>query len=875
MSIRYFLFCIISVISSIQTYALEKSSLSFGFTENKGQILDQNRNLNGQVLYIYKGRNLTVQLKKNGFSYEIHSLQNPPPLKPDKKFMLDPADLQNTRILTSRIDIELKGMNSDFVVIPEKKRKSFYNYIIDGKEIYNVASFEKVTYKNIYPNIDIEFKIGTSSDQDFKYDLILNPGADLSQVKFLIEGAENITVKNNKLSIQTALGNITENIPISYYSESPLKDIPVQFHLTKNELTFLASYNNGKKLIIDPSSNLIWGTYFGGSQLEYCTAVDHDALDNLYITGHSFSTNNIATLGAFQTTLAGSCDAFLSKFTSNGQLVWSTYLGSTNYETTFAMYTDASGNSYITGNTASTVGIASPGAHQTVYGGGIDDAILSKFNTNGQRLWCTYYGGNGHDIGYCISVAPNGDIVWGGHTESTNTGNCIATPGAYSTFFTFGSDGFVAKFTTAGVRIWGTFYGESGFDETWGLDCDQDGNVYFTGFTNSLNGIATFPSHQPFFAGGIYDAFLAKLDPSGSNLIWATYFGGSGDDRGDALDVTSSGDVFVGGKTTSANSMTTVGCHQPTMGSVDDTFLARFNSSGGVVWSTYFGGDQTDYIYDVLLDGSNNILFCGQTLSTNSISTGDAFQPAIGLANTYDGFFAKFKPNGTKILGSYFGNNGDDYGRGITLDNSGRLYLCGESTSTLGLTTPGIYQQNSGGSQDAFLAKFCLSPKPSILPATTASLCLNDSWTLTASPGFIGYFWNNAAITNSIVLIALPQGQHYFTCTVTDQHGCTGTSDSVKVLVFNCITGMSENETENIIEVYPSPAQDNIHIKNIPVQSESKNEVQVLSVNGQILLEQKIENSEVSINTKEFASGLYLLRINAGNKIQIKKFIKN
>lgn len=874
MSLRNYFLTVFAFVS-LQFQAKESSSVSFGFIENKGQILDQNRNNNKDVLFLFTGKHLTVQLRRNGFSYQIQSLQNSPPLKPEKKFMLDPLDLKDTRILISRVDVEFENGTKNFSIETGKRKNAFSNYIVDGKEFYDIASYEQITYKNIYPNIDIAFKIGIEAEQDFKYDLILNPGADLSQVKFLIAGADNISLVHNKLTIQTALGTITEQIPISYYSDNPLNNIPVHFQLSGNELTFRASYNKEKKMIIDPSSNLIWGTYFGGSQLEYCSAIAHDALDDLYITGHTFSTNNIATLGAFQTTLAGSCDVYLSKFSGNGQLIWSTYMGGINYETSFAIYTDPSGNSYITGNTASTVGIASPGAHQTIYGGGLDDAIIAKFNTNGQRQWCTYYGGNGHDIGYCISVAPNGDIVWGGHTESTNTGNCIATPGSYNPVFTFGSDGFVAKFNTSGVRQWGSFYGESGFDETWSLDCDQDGNVIFTGFTNSLNGIATFPSYQPFFAGGIYDGFLAKLDPSGANLIWATYIGGSGDDRGDALEVTAAGEIFIGGKTTSVNNMTTAGCYQPVMGSADDTFLARFTSSGGVVWSTYFGGDQSDYIYDVLLDASNNILFCGQTLSTNSISTGDSFQPAIGMANTYDAFFAKFKPTGTKILGSYFGNNGEDFGRGITLDNNNRLYLCGESTSTIGITTPGIYQQNNGGSQDGFIAKFCLSPKPSILPATTASLCLNDSWTLTASPGYIGYFWNNAAVTNSIVHFALPQGQYYYTCTVTDQFGCTGTSDSVKVIVFSCITGMEDIIEDPSLVIYPTPVQESLFVQNNGYNKDGNDEMLLISIEGKILYSSKITSNRMKLEMSGYDPGIYFLHIKTSNLMRTKKIVKN
>lgn len=221
MSLRNYFLSVFAFLS-LQFQATENSSLSIGFIENKGQILDQNRNYNKDVLFLYSGKQLSVQLKRNGFSYQIQSLQNSPPLNPEKKFMLDPLDLKETRILISRVDVEFENGSKNFSVETGKRKNAFSNHIVDGKEFYDIASYEQITYKDIYPHIDIVFKIGTGHEQDFKYDLILNPGADLSQVKFLIAGAENISLTNNKLSIRTALGSITENIPMSYYSENPL-----------------------------------------------------------------------------------------------------------------------------------------------------------------------------------------------------------------------------------------------------------------------------------------------------------------------------------------------------------------------------------------------------------------------------------------------------------------------------------------------------------------------------------------------------------------------------------------------------------------------------------------------------------------------------
>ncbi|HRE58569.1 MAG TPA: SBBP repeat-containing protein, partial [Candidatus Kapabacteria bacterium] len=160
--------------------------------------------------------------------------------------------------------------------------------------------------------------------------------------------------------------------------------------------------------------------------------------------------------------------------------------------------------------TFSTNNIATTGVHQTTFGGGEGngDTFIAKFNTNGVRLWGTYYGGNQGEFGSAIAVDGSGNVYVCGNTSSSNA---IATAGAHQTTFGGDIDAFIVKFTTNGVRLWGTYYGSFGWDQGIGIAVDGGGNVYITGETSSFNAIATAGAHQTTYGGGFRDAFIAKF----------------------------------------------------------------------------------------------------------------------------------------------------------------------------------------------------------------------------------------------------------------------------------------------------------------------------------------------------------------------------
>lgn len=316
-----------------------------------------------------------------------------------------------------------------------------------------------------------------------------------------------------------------------------------------------------------------WGTYFEGNG-NACTT---DASGNIYIVGLTNSTSGIATAGAHQTVMSGSGDAFLVKFNSSGVKQWGTYFGgassgASGMEKGLSCATDALGNVYMTGHTPSTSGIATAGAHQTIYGGSSTDAFLVKFNSSGVIQWGTYYGGEGVDIGYSCATDASGNVYMAGDAQQQNLpASGISTIGAHQSAYGGGySDGFLVKFDSNGLRQWGTYYGGSLLDVSFSCATDASGNVYMSGETQSPNGIATSGAHQTTVDG----AFLVCFNSSGVRQS-GTYYGGIKN----VCTTDASGNVYMTGYTQSNSGIATTGAHQAVNGNsgYSDAFLVKFN----------------------------------------------------------------------------------------------------------------------------------------------------------------------------------------------------------------------------------------------------------------------------------------------------------
>ena len=277
-------------------------------------------------------------------------------------------------------------------------------------------------------------------------------------------------------------------------------------------------------------------------------------------------------------------------------LAWSTYLGGNGNDWGKGIAVDAAGNAYVTGQTESGNFPTTAGAFDTTYNGDCD-AFVAKLNASGSGLvYSTYLGGGNSDTGLGIAVDAAGNVYVTGETES---GNFPTTAGAFDTTDS-GGDAFVAKLNASGSGlVYSTYLGGSGRNLGYGIAVDAAGNAYVTGWTDCSDFPTTAGAFDTTYSGSRYNAFVAKLNASGSGLVYSTYLGGSGRDQGLSIAVDAAGNAYVTGQTESSDFPTTAGAFDTTYQGGDDAFVAKLNASGsGLVYSTYLGGSGIDRGYE-------------------------------------------------------------------------------------------------------------------------------------------------------------------------------------------------------------------------------------------------------------------------------------
>ncbi len=417
-------------------------------------------------------------------------------------------------------------------------------------------------------------------------------------------------------------------------------------------------------------SALVYSTYLGGSSAEKGFGIAVDADGSAYVTGRTDSLDFPTTPDAFQATFALTGDAFnynafVTKLNPTGsELAYSTYLGGSGDDRGIAIALDAAGNAYVAGHTTSTNFPTTPGAFQadcalTGDSGRFFNVFVTKLNPTGSGLvYSTYLGGYFQDVAEGIAVDGNGNAYITGETASANFPpfNFPTTPGAFQT--TIGADSFhvfVTKLDPAGSGlVYSTFLGGNGEDLSGGIAIDSGGNAYVTGSTRSTNFQTTAGAFQPVFAGGFYDAYVSKLDPTGSALVYSTYLGGLYNDQGLGIAVDATGNAYVTGSTCCATGFpTTPGAFQPNFGGgLYDAFVAKLNPTGSaLVYSTYLGGSNDDVGIGIAATADGNVYVAGSAVSTDFPTTPGAFQPVfagggrLGGDSAGDAFVAKFVDN--------------------------------------------------------------------------------------------------------------------------------------------------------------------------------------------------------------------------------------
>jgi Secretion system C-terminal sorting domain/Beta-propeller repeat len=396
---------------------------------------------------------------------------------------------------------------------------------------------------------------------------------------------------------------------------------------------------------------------------------------------------------------------------------WATYYGPDSSATNFFNITaDTEGHIYGVGLTWADHDIVTSGAYDTVFTTVANsEAYLAKFDSLGHRLWATYFA----DSGWGSAIARD---IWG---NIYIAGSCsglagVATPGCAQPFFGGGLwGGFLAKFDTAGHRIWGTYVGGSiGYDfdlEIASVFCDNFGSVYVSGATDDTSNVGTPGTLKPFKLEGMdttIDAFLIRYDTAGVKQ-WGTYYGGPGRNQTLIGAGCSDGDyAYLAGWTNDTNnsvsySISTPLCYQRSNHGSYNGFLAKFDRMGNRLWGTYFGGEAQESVSGIAADKHGNLYMLGATSSDTGIATSGCFQPT--RAGSTDAFLVQFiTESGYPNWATYYGGPGTentDYAQ-IIADDSSNVYITGSTNSDTGIAFGPAWQAVLGGGKDAFLAKY-------------------------------------------------------------------------------------------------------------------------------------------------------------------------
>jgi Beta-propeller repeat len=601
------------------------------------------------------------------------------------------------------LKIKLMGANLEPQVTSEGELPGKSNYLLGNDPQQwrtNITNYAKVRYDDVYPGIDMVYY---GNGRQLEYDFIIAAGAAPSRIRLSVDGARKVRLdERGDLVLSIGGHEIRQHKPFAYQEVNGVKkEVEVQYVLCgKQQIEFkVAEYDKTKPLVIDPV--LSYSTYLGGGGADLARGIAVDRFGKAYVTGQTASLNFPTTASTAQTTFGGGQDAFVTKLNETGSaLIYSTYLGGLNVEAGQAIDVDADGNAYVSGRTLSTDFPTTAGAFQPVFGGGGQDAFVTKLNPTGSALvYSTYLGGLDVDTSLSIAVGRFGNAYVTGSTESTDF---PTTGGTAQTTFGGIQDAFVAKLNETGsALIYSTYLGGSGVEAGLSI-ATRFGSAYVTGSTDSLNFPTTAGAFQPAF-GGTQDAFVTKLNETGSALTFSTYLGGTGGDASQGIAVGRFGNIYVTGLASSSNFPTTAGAFQTVRGGLSDAFVTKLNETGSaLIYSTYLGGSSADSGQSIVVRFGKAYV-TGSTTSSNFPTTADAFQPVRGGLS--DAFVTKLNETGSALVFStYLGGNDADAGQGIAV-GSGGAYVAGNTSSLNFPTTTRAFQKTNAGNSDAFVTR--------------------------------------------------------------------------------------------------------------------------------------------------------------------------
>jgi len=649
--------------------------------------------------------------------------------------------------------MQMVGANPKATALTQQPLSGKANYFIGkdpGKWHANVPTFGKVGFQGVYKGVDLVYY---GNQKHLEYDFVVAPHAAPKQIQLHFAGARGVHINAaGELVVRTEGRELRWQKPTVYQQDATGKHaIAARFRLTtlpdrQAGVRFaLGRYDSARPLIIDPV--LLYSTFLGGSSTNGAGGIAVDSSGKAYIVGGTTSLDFPTTEGVLQPSKRGATGAyaaFVTKLTPAGNaLVYSTYLGGTdgnaNYgDTAATIAIDSSGNAYIAGLASSTDFPTTAGAYQPTRADKTN-AFVTKLNPTGTALlYSTYLGGSNGvitgDNARAIAIDSSGAAYILGNAYSTDF---PTTPGAWqrakTTVSALASNLFITKLNPSGTALtYSTYLGGTNGEDAHDIAVDSGGNAYVTGHTSSKD----FPTTPDAFQKtnqapqGFGPAFVTKLNPTGTALVYSTYLGGSNTDGGDAIAIDSSGNAYIAGFTYSTDFPITPGAFQSVSHKQGPTgftaFVAKLNPGGtDLIYSTYLGGsgsgDYGDAVEGIALDSKGNAYVTGLTGSFDFPTTPGAFQRVHASgANSFNAFVTRINSTGTALVySSYLGGSANvtsmelygEAGYRIALDSNGAAYIAGATHSADFPTTTGAFQPTKTSTdQSAFVVKFSAVP---------------------------------------------------------------------------------------------------------------------------------------------------------------------
>lgn len=566
----------------------------------------------------------------------------------------------------------------------------------------DIPAYATVNLGEVYPGVVLKVRAAASNVEKLFF---VQPAADPACIRLEVEGVDGLEVNTSgELEAATALGQITFTRPIAYQMETQGRQlVEVAYVVDGKQYGFaVGNYDRSRELIIDP---LLASTFLGGGHNELVADMLLDTSGNVYVTGWTASTDFPATIGAHDTTFNGNLDVFVAKFDSAlDNLLACTYIGGSSGDEWPAIAQADDGNIFVLGRTRSSDFPTTANAFDTTFAGW-SNCFVAKFDSDLQDLLAaTYLGGesNAGDSSADILVAADGGVyVTGGAGLNFPT-----TPGAYAETIGDYQDAFVAKLSNnLESLVASTYLGGDSADVSVAMALDAQGNVVVGGHTESWNFPLTGGTFDSTHNGGIYDAFLAKLDPGLQSLLASTFLGGSADDIVSDLVLDGAGNVLVTGATYSTNFPVTAAAFDPDFAAAPEAFVFRINSGfTELLAATFIGSTGYEWAQAMALNGSGSVYIAGTVSSPDFPVTPGAYDSGLGGG---DVFVAKMNLNLSSLhAAACLGGTYSDTGYALAINNAGEVYVGGDTGSTNFPISSDCYDASYNGyDHDGFVAK--------------------------------------------------------------------------------------------------------------------------------------------------------------------------